>query len=153
MFLRGLFMFVGLLIGIAPVRAVILYGTGDPAANTTAPTGVLADSGWQFEGQFGNYLGTVISSNCFISAKHIGGNPGDTFLFNNVSYTTTGKSDDPTSDLRVWRVAGTFPFYAPLYSSAPGTEVNLGLVVVGRGTRRGGPVLVGDDSHLGGWHP
>src|SRR5436190_17779127 len=65
-------------------QAVILYGSGDPGANTSAPTGVLAGSGWQYEGQFGLFLGTVI-----VTAKHIGGSVGQTFTFNGTDYTTT----------------------------------------------------------------
>ena len=132
-------------------RAVILYGTADPSANTTAPTGPLANSGWQYEGQFGSFLGTVIASNYFVTAKHIGGSVGQTFTFNNVVYTTTAVFPDPSSDLQMWQVSGAFPFHAPLYASAPGSEVNLSPVVIGRGTQRGNPVFVGNDSHLGGW--
>ena len=151
MFFRALLIVAAFVVEITPLRAVILYGTGDPTANTTAPTGVLANSGWQFEGQFGGFLGTVIGSNYFITAKHIGGSVGQSFVFNNVSYTTTAVFPDPTSDLQIWQVAGTFPTHAPLYSSAPGSEVNLGLVVFGRGTQRGSDVFVGNDFHLGGW--
>jgi len=136
---------------IIPARAVILYGTGDATANISAPTGGLANSGWQFEGQFGGFLGTVIGANYFITAKHIGGAVGQTFVFNNVNYTTTAVFPDPSSDLQIWQVAGTFPIHAPLYSAAAGSEANLSLVVFGRGTRRGDPVFVGDDAHLGGW--
>jgi len=142
---------IAAVVAFAPARAVILYGTGDPSANTSAPTGALANSGWQFEGQFGGYLGTVIASNYFITAKHIGGNIGDTFTFNGTTYTTTAVFPDPASDLQIWQVAGSFPIQAPLYSGAPGSEVNLGLAVFGRGTQRGDPVFVGNDSHLGGW--
>ena len=66
-------------------------------------------------------------------------------------YTTTAVFRDTASDLAVWQVAGTFPIQAPLYSSPVGSEVNLRLVVFGRGTQRGNPVFVGTDSHLGGW--
>lgn len=38
--------------------ALLLLGTGDPAANATAPAGDLADSGWQYQGRFGDFLGT-----------------------------------------------------------------------------------------------
>ena len=134
-----------------PVDGVILYGTGDPGANTSAPGGVLANSGWQYEGQFGAFLGTVIASNYFVTAKHIGGSVGDVFTFNGNNYITTAVFDDPPSDLRIWKVNGTFPIHAPIYSAAAGSEVNLALVVVGRGTQRGQPVLVGNDMHLGGW--
>ena len=142
---------IAAVVAFAPARAVILYGTGDPSANTSAPIGALVNSGWQFGGQFGGYLGTVIASNYFITAKHIGGNIGDTFTFNGTTYTTTAVFPDPASDLQIWQVAGSFPIQAPLYSGAPGSEVNLGLVVFGRGTQRGNPVFVGNDSHLGGW--
>ena len=133
-----------------PARAVILFGTADPAANTTAPTS-LAGSGWQYEGQFGAYLGTPIASNYFVTAKHIGGGIGQTFSFGGTNYITTAVFPDPNSDLQVWRIGGTFSSHAPLYGGAVGSEVNLGLVVFGRGTQRGNPVFVGNDSHLGGW--
>ena len=132
-------------------QAVILYGTGDPTANTSAPTGTLANSGWQYEGQFGGFLGTAIAANYFITAKHIGGSIGQSFVLNNVVYTTTAVFPDPSSDLQIWQISGTFPAYADLYSGNTGTEVNLNLIVFGRGTERGSAVNVGSDSHLGGW--
>jgi hypothetical protein len=142
---------IAIVVLTGPSRAVILFGTADPSANTTAPTGPLANSGWQYEGQFGSFLGTAIASNYFVTAKHIGGGVGQTFTLNGTNYTTTAVFPDPSSDLQVWQVAGTFPIHAPLFSSAPGSEVNLNLVVFGRGTQRGSSVFVGNDSHLGGW--
>jgi Dockerin type I domain len=139
------------LVVTAPSKAVILYGTDDPSANTAAPTGELAGSGWQYEGLFAGFLGTVIASNYFVTANHIGGSVGEGFYFNGILYTTTAVFRDPASDLAVWQIAGTFPNQAQLYSGPAGSEVNLHLVVFGRGTQRGGPVLVGTDSHLGGW--
>jgi Dockerin type I domain len=136
---------------MAPARAVILFGTADPSANTSAPTGALAGSGWQYEGQFGAFLGTAIASNYFITAKHIGGSVGESFVLNRVVYITTAVFPDPSSDLQIWQVSGTFPAYASLYSGNPGSEVSLSLVVFGRGTQRGSAVNVGSDSHLGGW--
>ncbi|MBV9008399.1 MAG: hypothetical protein JO354_04420 [Verrucomicrobia bacterium] len=132
-------------------NAVILYGTDDPTVNTSAPSGALAGSGWQFEGSFGGFLGTPIAANYFVTAKHIGGSVGQTFTFNGANYTTTAVFPDPSSDVQVWQISGTFPAFAPLYSAGAGSEVNLGLVVFGRGTQRGSPVLVGSDAHLGGW--
>ena len=65
---------VSLLPALAPLasRAVILFRTADPAANTTAPTGGLSGSGWQFEGLWGSFLGTPIAPHFFLSAKHVG---------------------------------------------------------------------------------
>jgi hypothetical protein len=132
-------------------QAVILYGTGDPTANISAPAGAFPHSGWDYEGQFGDFLGTAIAANYFITAKHIGGSIGQSFFLNNVVYTTTAVFPDSSSDLQIWQISGTFPAYASLYSGTPGTEVNLSLVVFGRGTQRGNAVNVGSDSHLGGW--
>src|SRR5258708_26794692 len=87
-----------------PSPAVILYSNGDPAVNTTAPTGTLAGSGWQFVGYWGGFVGTVISANCFITAYHVGGSVGDQFNFNGVNYTVAQGYEDPTSDFRIWRV-------------------------------------------------
>jgi hypothetical protein len=136
---------------LTPLPAVVLYGTGDPTVNTSAPAGALAGSGWQYEGQFDGFLGTVIASNYFVTAKHIGGSIGETFTLNGVNYTTTAVFPDPSSDLQIWRVSGSFPTHAPMFSGPAGSEVNLGLVVIGRGRQRGNPVGVGSDSHLGGW--
>ena len=148
---RAVVTVIAVVVLTGPSQAVILYGTADPSANTSAPTGPLANSGWQYEGQFGGFLGTVIASNYFVTAKHIGGSVGQTFTFNNVPYTTTAVFPDPSSDLQVWQISGAFSVQAPLYASAPGSEVNLSLVVFGRGTQRGNSVFVGNDSHLGGW--
>jgi hypothetical protein len=142
-------------IGAGSADAVILYETGptgsyDPSADTAAPTGGLAGSGWQDEGTFGGELGTAIAPNYFITAAHIGGNVGDSFVFNNTSYSTTASYSDPGTDLRIWQVNGTLPNYAPIYSGAPGSEVGLSLVVFGRGTDRGSPYVL-PDSQVGGW--
>lgn len=119
-------------------NAVILFGSGDPAYNTTAPTGALQDSGWQYQGQWGGVLGTPVAPQYFIAASHVGGAVGQTFVFNGVSYTTTAYWDDVNTDLRIWKVDGVFPIYAPLYTASD--EVGKTLVVIGRGTQRGNPV-------------
>ena len=87
--LLGLVLSAGLVV-TSPSKAVILYGTNDPSINTTAPGGELAGSGWQYEGQLNAaFIGTVIASNYFVTANHIGGNVGELFFFNGNSYTTT----------------------------------------------------------------
>jgi hypothetical protein len=125
-----------------PAEAVILYGDSDPAYNTVAPTGALTNSGWQLQGQWGVFLGTPISPRHFISASHVGGTIGDIFLFRGATYTTTAMYDDPNSDLRIWRVCGEFPAFAPLYDGA--SEIRKTLVVFGRGTQRGAPIVMSD---------
>ncbi len=119
---------------------MLFWATGDTNYNTTAPTGALADSGWQYEGFWGGYSGTAIAPHYFLSARHIGGAVGQLFFFGGGSYTTTAYFDDPGSDLRVWRVCEALPVAAPLYSGSD--ESGKGLVVIGRGTQRGDPVIV-----------
>ncbi len=129
-----------LLAAIVPARAVMFFSTGDPSYNTIPPGGALTNSGWQYEGNWNGFCGTVISSNCFITAKHIGGSVGATFTFQGATYTTTTSYDDPETDLKIWRVSGVFPLYAPLYTRT--NEVGQNLVVIGRGTQRGADVRV-----------
>src|SRR5258708_6232648 len=113
---------------------------GDAAFNTTPPTGSLADSGWQYEGQWGGVLGTAIAPQYFIAAQHVGGLVGDAFVFQGVTYKTTAYWNDPSSDLRVWKVDSVFPLWAPLYSLSD--EPCKSFVVIGRGTKRGEHIVL-----------
>jgi PKD repeat protein len=121
-------------------RAVLFESTGSPAFNTSAPGGSLSDSGWQFEGQWGDFLGTPVAPMFFLAAKHVGGTIGDPFVLNGFTYHTVAMSDCPDCDLRLWEVAETFPSYAPMYAGSG--EVNQPCVVFGRGTDRGAPVIM-----------
>lgn len=123
---------------LATARAVMLLGTGDPNANTSAPTGDLAGSGWQYQGQFGGFLGTAIAPSWFVSAKHVAGS-GPTFVFQGTTYNIVEARHDPYSDLSLFRVDGTFPDFAPLYAGSD--EIGQRLVVFGRGTQRGTVVM------------
>ena len=118
-------------------EAIIFEATSNTAFNTTAPTGALTNSGWQYEGLWeGNFLATPIAPNFFLAAIHVGGSPGDIFQLNGFSYHAVTNWDCPNSDLRVWQVAETFPSYAPLYTTTD--EVGKHCLVFGRGTQRGG---------------
>ncbi len=130
-----------------PARAIIFAATDDVTHNTTAPTGTLTNSGWQYEGQWGAFLGTPIAPTFFLAAQHVGGSPGDVFTFNGFSYHTIAFSNSPDSDLRVWQVAETFPYYAPLFTQT--NEVGKHCVVFGRGTQRGAEVVVNGQTN--GW--
>ena len=141
---------IGALIFTPETDAVVLYATGSITANTTEPTGPLADSGWQYEGTFGSVLGTPIAPQYFLSAKHVG-KAGAVITFRGQNYTLTAGNGfgEPTGDLQMWRIAETFPDFAPLYTKRD--EVNKPLVVIGRGTQRGGEVYL--NSVLKGWGP
>jgi hypothetical protein len=132
---------LGVLLGNPPARAVIFYSTSDPSFNTAAPTGSLANSGWQWVGSWEGYQAVPIAPQYFLAAHHIGGNVGDSFTLNGVGYTTTAFFDDTESDLRIWQISGTFPSWAPLYRHSD--EVGRSLVVFGRGLGRGTAVSVG----------
>ncbi len=120
--------------------AVIVFGPGT-GQNTTAPTGAFQNSGWQYEGAWGAGAGTEIATNWFLTAKHLAGNIGDTFVANGLSYTTTGYVDDPSgTDLRLWRIAQNFTNFAPIYSKGDEVSGNQIVSVFGRGTARGGEI-------------
>ena len=105
-----------LVLALAQVaRAVIFLQTDDPQHNTSTPGD---NSGWQYEGQFGTFLGTPIAPRYFITAQHIGGSVGDQFSFHGVTYTLTASFADPGSDLHIWQVDQDFADYAPLYQGS-----------------------------------
>lgn len=144
---RILFLLINFQFPLLPLHAVIFYSTGDPSYNTNAPGGALTNSGWQYQGTWSTFSGTVISSNAFITAKHVGGAVGDLFTFRGVHYAATASYESPEADLRIWRVAGQFPAFAPLYTR--GNENGKALVVFGRGTQRGPEVRI--NNRLKGW--
>jgi hypothetical protein len=119
---------------------VVLYGSGDPEKNTTAPQGELAGSGWELEGTWGSFLGTPIAPNYFVTAHHVGGSVGDEFWIDGVRHVTVAQYVDSGSDLAIWAVYPRFSKWAELYNT--NSEVGKRLVVIGRGTQRGGAVQV-----------
>src|SRR5258706_45745 len=76
---------------------------------------------------------------------------GILFYSQGVDYTTTAFSSDTNSDLRIWRICGNFPEYAPLYLRTH--EIGKPVVVFGRGTQRGSEVIIssGLTNSLKGW--
>ncbi len=149
--LTSLLLAAGALMTGAPAHALIFIHSADPAFNTTAPTGDLADSGWQFQGTWGGLLGTPVAPNYFVTAKHGGGSVGGTFTYQGTPFTTTARFDHPTADLTLWQVTGAFGMWAPLYTGTD--EVGQGLVVFGRSATRGAEVTVpgASPSDLRGW--
>ncbi len=143
-----------------PCGAVLFYSTGDADHNTTAPTGTFENSGWQYQGTYGSFLGTIIAPQYFITAQHMG-LQGSTFVHNDVfnggldviyNIDTTANSglgywDIAGTDLRILKVQEIFPYHAPLYTG--GSEVGLTMVTHGMGGPRGDPVLVSGVLH--GW--
>ena len=126
---------------------VVFFSTGDPDFNTSAPEGELAGSGWQLQGFWGQFLGTPISSNQFITAKHVGGTTNDLFFLNGHAHSVTAAFQHPVADLTVWQISGMFTDWAELYAASD--EVGKPLVVFGRGRQRGEELQVA--GKLRGW--
>src|SRR3954468_22858459 len=115
-------------------HAVILYAT--PDRNGTPAPGSIAEVPWSLEGQWGPFMGTPIAPSYFITAAHVGFDPATNFTFRGTTYTidtnygTSGAFNIAGSDLRIWKVNGTFPTYAPLYGTSNTTsEMNKTMVV------------------------
>lgn len=116
----------------------------DANFNTSAPTGALANSGWQYTGLYGCCMaGVPIGPRHFVGAAHVGAGVGAVFSFSGATYRTVAMFDDTASDLRIWQIDGTFPAgsWAPLYRAS--TEEARRLVVIGNGNGRGPEVQVG----------
>lgn len=143
----------GLAAGVISASAVMFKDTGDPSYNTNAPTGSLTNSGWQYQGKWNSgydlqtYLAVPIAPRYFLAAKHVQGSVGQTFTLDGLTYHTLSYIDCPGADLRVWKVDGTFPRYAPFYTNS--NETGKSCVVFGTGTQRGAPVIVGGVTN--GW--
>ena len=146
----------------SPAGAVIYYDQESPSYNTTAPSGGLANSGWQYEGYFGSYLGTMISPNLFNTAAHIGV-ASSTFNYDttfsgttSVSYSIdtsfnsgVGYYNIAGTDLNIFKVTGgIFSTYAPLYTGASST---LAFTDIGRGTQQGAAVTSSGGTVTHGW--
>jgi hypothetical protein len=149
---------VALTLATSSARAVIFNSTGDLNFNTTAPAGLLASSGWQYEINFGVYLATAVGPNHIITAAHQGGGPGTPFTYNGVNYLTVPFADgDPSKDfgdLRLLRVDKPILSYAPLYNAATdgdaNDEVDNTVVIIGRGATRGSEFV--HDGTPRGWN-
>src|SRR5438045_2362488 len=58
---------------MAPSAAhAVIQNSMSVARLTSAPTGTLSLAGWQYEGVWGGYMGTAVSSHWMMSGKHVG---------------------------------------------------------------------------------
>lgn len=145
----------GLLLSPAPVVAIILFGTGDPDANTTAPTGVLSGSGWNSQ-TTASPSATAVGPRHFVSATHLGSmvQAGATVPFAGLRYTIVRSITVPgTGDLQFFEVAGRLPAnrIAEIYSG--NGEAGRPAVIHGIGRGRGAPVIAdaSGNPELRGW--
>ena len=108
--------------------------------------------GYQYEGEFGKFMGTAIAPEYFITAKHLGVTQvGSTFtLSDGTKYVTDSVQTD--GDVAIWHVTTKFTRYAPI-DTQPGSDVGQDFVAYGRGYTRGAAITVatGPDMGLKGW--
>lgn len=132
-----------------PCLAMVFHSTDDPDFNTTSPEGYYADSGWQWQGLWGNGTATIVSRSQILTARHFA--PAEAFVHDGKVYRVLGYIDDHASDLRLVALDmsehGYFRSWAPLYTG--GSELGREVVVHGRGYGRGPEVVV--DGRLRGW--
>jgi hypothetical protein len=125
-----LFLSLGL---IQSSNAMIFAQDGSAGYNTNVPSGSMSNA-WNLQGTIGGFLMTPISSNAFLAAQHIGTNGPVTFR--GVTYTTTGFTNAPTGDLRVWYISNaTFPAWAKLCTNSD--TVGALVLLMGTGVGRG----------------
>ena len=144
-------MVVGLIMAPLSSQGVVVFGSGDAAHNTAVPTGSLATAGWQWEGNWVGLAATAIGPHHIITAAHAGGAIGGYFTFRGTNYMATESHLAPSADLRLFKVAGTLPEFAPLYTGS--SETGRGLFFVGAGGSRGDAVTLtaGTGKKLKGW--
>ncbi len=155
-----------LFLSVEAAQAIIFYDTADPAHNReSAPGGGLAGSGWQYQGEYKAFLGTMISPRHFITAIHIGkgsttfthrtwfsGAASDRVYHINPNFNGgIGAKDLPGTDLRIFEVYGDFPGYAPLFDGS--NELGKQVVMMGRGRSRGAEVLFSGATRGWRWLP
>ena len=139
-----------LLLGVCQLSGIVFFETGDPSYHReTAPAGLYEGAGWCYQGEYKEFLGTVISPSHFITAVHLGkgsetfiqrswftGEETDRVYFIDPNFNEgNGSLDIPGTDLRIFEVFGEFPAYAGLYTTSD--EAGREVVMMGRGRSRG----------------
>jgi len=141
---------LALLTGPGSAWAVILFGTEDPSAHTTAPAGELAGSGWDWQiGPSGG--GTVVGPSHVLTAAHLGIGTNSVLTWGGLAFRVLEFTDPPESDLRLLRIGGRFASWAPTFAGS--NEIGRSVVLFGRGGPRGFPVTTEKEglSKLCGW--
>ena len=118
-----------LLVGIAPLRAVVIYG-GDGTANTTAPTD---NPGWENVGSIGGATGVYIGNEWVLTAAHVGS--GDITLGGITYAAVAGSGVQVAGDLYAFRIASD-PFLPSLKLAAVTPSAGTSVIMVGNGLNR-----------------
>jgi len=128
-------------------EALVYCVTNAPDVHQSAPTGALANSGWQSTAPIGIFLGTVIQSNALLTAKHLDFTNSFSFTHEGQSHTVTGYVNDAESDFAVLFFTPAATNIARLNIET--NDVDAFVVVQGRGMERGETVVTGGRTN--GW--
>jgi hypothetical protein len=149
---RPLRFIVGLTLALAgpPGQALIFFGHDAPEHNTSAPVGVWADSGWQYQ-VFFDFTATIVGPEHVLTAAHLHLAPNSLARFDGLVYRTLSSTNLPGTDLSLLRVAGRFARWAPLFQGTH--EAGQVATLFGRGLPRGEPVRLDANGvlELRGW--
>ena len=127
-------------------RASLVYDV--PNGITTKPAD---DRGWSVTGSWQVGGGVAVAPNYFLTAQHLGGTPGQPFVIDGHTYNSSAFTDIAGSDLRMVKITGTFPSYAPLYRSPAGSEAGKAISMIGFGRfAHGAAVTTGTTQN--GWN-
>lgn len=139
----------------APRAEALVYCiTNSVDVHQQAPTGTLAQSGWQQTVKINGFLATIIHSNALLSAAHLRLDemgPEDTFTLEG-THTLTSKVSTNISDLAIhfFTPPITNKEYIARLNIEPDIDTNAFVVLQGCGTERG-DVVVTSGSYTNGW--
>lgn len=128
-------------------EALVYCVTNAVDVHQLAPTGGLANSGWQETAKIGDFLGTVIYSNAMLTAKHLNVPVGTLFSYEEQTQTVTAVVNDSESDFAVL-------FFEPGATQVARINIETNdsdssVVLQGRGMERGDAVVI--DGRTNGW--
>ncbi len=138
-----------LMIFAQPAGALVYCVTNAVDPHQSAPTGLLANSGWQQTVPLDLFLATVIASNALLTAGHIVEiTLEDSFVYEGTNHTLTARESDPGSDLAVYFFTPPVTNFARLQIET--NDIGARVVLQGRGMERGAEVL-GSGGATNGW--
>ena len=144
--LQVLALFLLLALPVTRAAALVYCITNAVDVHQQAPTGTLAQSGWQQTVPIDTFLGTIIHSNALLTAAHIWEiDTNDTFYLEGTTHRLTSKVSTNGSDLAIFffSPAVTNREHIALLNIEEEIDTNALVVLQGRGTERGAMVTSG----------
>lgn len=136
------------MLAVRHALALVYCVTNAVDYHQAAPTGALANSGWQQTAEVGLFLGTVIQTNALLTAKHLDFAAGVQFVHEGVTHTVTAAVNDAQSDLAV--LFFTPPVTNVALINIETNDIGSDVVLQGRGMERGEEVVLAN-GQTNGW--